>query len=296
VTFIADPTPTPQKLTVIFEYALPVSHRFETLLWAQRWHLLGALPFGPAYNALLRTVTQGFSGPDMDLRRPNGSALNQLRTNEVALLGSRTVSPSLPPQIWELREFHLSRETGLLQQHTVNLEPSREFDLPPRGTLERSQQLAEVLLANRDAVLSNTHRLPPEMLANSTLVGTGLPAWGSGGTFTTADGRTVDPALRTAFALNTCGGCHRHETDTRHTPERAATTGTFLHLTNPRALDLVDRPADLEHTSLSAFLRAEIAAPTPERPLGGPRYADFTQLLRMQPQDVCNATGLRVCG
>jgi hypothetical protein len=26
----------------------------------------------------------------------------------------------------------------------------------------------------------------------------------------------------------------------------------------------------------------------------GPRYADFTQLLRMKPEEVCNA--LRVCG
>ncbi len=295
-TFIADAAPSPQKFTVIFEYSLPVSHRFETLRWAQRWHQLGALPFGPAYNALLRSVTNDFSGPDADRRRPNGSALNQLRTNEVALLGNRTVSTSLPPQLWELREFRLSRETGLLQQHTVNLEPSREYDLPPRGTLERSQQLAELLLSNRDAVLANTHQIPTWMLASSTLVGTGFPAWGSGGTFTTVDGRTVDPELRRAFALNTCGGCHRHETDTRHTPARAATTGTFLHLSSPLALDLVDRPADLSTTSLSAFLRDEVAAPTTERPLGGPRYADFTRLLHLQPQDVCNATGLRVCG
>ena len=116
---VMDPAIEPQKFTVIFEYTLPVSHNLETLVWAHRWHALGYLRLGPAFNLMLRTITNDFAGPDRDPRRPNGNALNQLRTNEVALLGARFPAAGFvaAKQFWELREFHL---TPRLAPHTVN--------------------------------------------------------------------------------------------------------------------------------------------------------------------------------
>jgi hypothetical protein len=67
-----DWTPRAQKMSVILEYELPVTHFADTLVWAKHWHNLGDLPFGAAYNSVLERLTSGFSGPDVDLRRLNG--------------------------------------------------------------------------------------------------------------------------------------------------------------------------------------------------------------------------------
>ena len=74
-------------------------------------------------------------------------------------------------------------------------------------------------------------------------------------------------------AVNTCAGCHRHETDTRH----------FMHITMLEAMEPADKvddrarigvepgtPEDI--TVLSNVLAADIAP-------GGGRFEDFTQLL-----------------
>ncbi len=280
-----------KKMTVIFEYTLPVHNNVETLLWAYRWHTLGALPVGPLYNAALRTITNDFAGPDADKRRPNGNALSQLRTNEVILVHP---TPGDMGRRWELREFHLTKDGFAM--HPVGQEPSRDFDVAPRGT--RSAELGDWLVANAEAVKSNTHTIPASWLGNSSLVGTGFGAWGSGagGPIKTTAGVAVPDDVRKAFAVNTCAGCHRHETDTR----------SFLHLTDRRALDPLDAndaanlppastPEEERQTVLSFFLQDEISPPTAAQPEGGPRYADFAKLLRTKPWELFEKPGLRVC-
>jgi hypothetical protein len=180
---VLDAAGKPVKGTVIFEYSLPIFTNFGTLTWAYRWHLLGAFPFGEAYNALLRTVTNGFAGPGADPRRPNGNALNQLRTNEVVLkhlAGCHPDGTMLPTglckpadgttfptqKLWELREFQINA-AGKLAQHTMNQDPSRDFDVAPRfdgttqvGSGTRSAELADFLMANQAAVEAGAHTIP----------------------------------------------------------------------------------------------------------------------------------------
>lgn len=299
---IIDPTPRPQKFTVIFEYSLPVKDDAGTLAWAERWHRLGSVGFGTAFNALLRDVTNDFAGPDADPRRPNGNALDQVRTNEVATQGARRFGAEAPlsvPQFWELREFRLTT-TGLVQ-HTVNLEPSRDFDVarpafvPPLGT--RSAELASWLIANEDAILASREVLPPEMSGNSALVGSApYGAWGRAASntaphsFVTADGVRVSDRVRDEFAADTCAGCHRHES--------ATPTPHFMHLSDRRAIDAVDQaslglapPTNDEEARavvLSKLLQHEIAA-------DGPRYLDFVDLLEMKPNDVREKRGRKPC-
>jgi hypothetical protein len=286
---VMDATPRPQKFTVIFEYSLPVQDDGQTITWAQRWHDLGAKPFGTAFNAQLLTITSGFSGPDQDTRRPNGNALDQLRTNEVALMGTRTPVAGFTAgkQIWELREFHLS--TTDLAPHTMNLEPARDFDIAraafvaPEGT--RSGELADYLNANAAAVLASRHVLAPGMAANASLIGASpygawlklinpnppeIPATGQPHNL---EGVAID--VRDSFALNTCAGCHRHETDTRN----------FMHVTFAGA---VDPTATVGTVTLSGFLQNEI---TP----GGARFDDFAQLLVTKRVDLRDKPGLRAC-
>lgn len=291
--------PSPKKMTVIFEYSLPIWNNFETLVWSYRFHTLGAIPFGEGFNAVLHTITNDFSGPDADPRRPNGNAIDQVRTNELSLVAQPY--PVLGPfgRRWELREFHL--HTDGLHQAPVAQEPSRDFDTSKRavGTGTRSAELGDYMMANADAIKSNTHTIPAAMLANSSLVGTGFPAWGTDSTgktqlgFKDSKGNAVPKDVRDAFALNTCAGCHRAETAT-----------FFLHLTDRRALNAAD-PVDAPNiqpvkvaerdTQLSPFLQSQISAPTAALPDGGERYADYVKLLNTKPWDVAEKPGMKAC-
>ncbi len=313
----------PVKETVIFEYSLPIYTNMHVLTWAYRWHLLGAFPFGNTYNALLRTITNDFSGPDKDLRRPNGNAINQVRTNELALKHrAGCASPAVPPalcppiepsayptqKLWELREFHLTT-TGLVQS-VMAQEPSRDFDVAERkdgprviGTGARSNELAKWMLDNQADILANKAKVPAAWLANSSYLGSGVPAWGTHGTassapkffaYTDSSGTTTVPEnVRNAFAINTCSGCHRHEVNPA-TGVSAPTT--FFHVNDPRALDpaeandqaAIAAAGTSRATVISALLAAEIAA-------GGPRYNDFSDLLHAKPWDLKGYMGFKVC-
>ncbi len=299
---VMDAAVKPQKFTVIFEYSLPVFDDAQIINWAHRWHELGAKPFGTAFNAHLHGLTRDFSGPDQDLRRPNGNALDQLRTNEVSLQGARFATTGFVGgrQIWELREFHLT-SAGLVP-HTMNLEPARDFDVSkpqfvsPEGT--RAGELSAYLNANAAAVLASKHALADGMSANASLVGsTPYGAWGklvnpnppavpAQGVANNLEGVAID--VRDSFALNTCAGCHRHETDTRH----------FMHISFVGALEPMsavddrarigagDEPDDA--VALSNFLRADVSP-------GGARYEDLTQLLVTKRVDLADKPGLRAC-
>ncbi len=300
---IMDDTFKAQKFTIIFEYALPIENNAQTLAWAQAWHELGSQPFGPQYRHKLLKLTNAFAGPDADRRRPNGNALNQLRTNEVALQGARFPSAGFvaDKQFWELREFHLTASG--LAPHTANLEPARDFDIPRaafaglEGT--RSDELMSYLNANASAVLANKHRLPHGMSANSALVGSApYAAWGKlknpNPPATPSHGMAhnlgdVAVNVRDIFALNTCAGCHRHETDTRH----------FMHISFLEAMEPADKVDDRfrigvddgtpeDTVVVSNVLKADVMQ-------GGGRFEDFAQLLATPMHKLSNRPGLRMC-
>jgi len=200
--------------------------------------------------------------------------------------------PGAVAKRWELREFRLGAEG--LTPVPVAQEPSRDFDVVPRavGTGTRSAELGDFLVANADAVRASRFTIPAGWLANSSLVGSGFPAWGNTGSgivIKDSSGAAVPEDVRHAFALATCAGCHRHETDTR----------SFLHLGDRRALDPADAndaanlppaptPESERQTVISAFLRADIAP-------GGARHEDYVTLLKTKPADLRDTDGLRAC-
>jgi hypothetical protein len=83
---------------VILEYGIKKSSCAQVHTWAQQWHSLGSIAFGPpgAYNVALQAITDQFTIAGADPTKPNGSAIDQVRTNEAGF------GPS-----WELREFDI---------------------------------------------------------------------------------------------------------------------------------------------------------------------------------------------
>jgi hypothetical protein len=193
---------SPLQFTVILEYDLPLD--VQTVdAWAAEWHALGTLaPGSTAYNEALQEITDAFSGPGVLPARPNGSAISQVRTNEIAL--------DFP---WELRELRIST-AGDLQQRGVALTPIR--------TVDGTNRLGRFINRREDTILAGTHNVP------RTFEGTPFRAMAITNNIDTwSTNLAVNPEARHLFSLNTCNGCHGAETDT-----------TFLHV-NPRSAGAV---------------------------------------------------------
>ena len=171
------------QFTVILEYELPASTSAEVRKWAEDWSALSQITDPAAYNIALQNITDAFSGANTMPSKPNGNAINQVRTNEIAL--------AFP---WELREFIVNASTGHLSQNIVALTP----DL----SLNNTAQLEDFLNQNAAEILKERHSVPGNMLAASALV-TGT--WAN-----TLSG--VDDDVKQKFAVNTCNGCHQRET------------------------------------------------------------------------------------
>jgi hypothetical protein len=194
---VTDGAGNPLSFTVILEYKLPATTATEANEWAQQWHALGAMTPGTAtYNDALQKITDRFAKRGAAPAKPNGSAIGQVRTNEIALAGP-----------WELREFRLNAN-GQLVQSTVAQSPS--------PSLRTSGRLARWINANETAIVEGRHVVPlkfedlPFRGGNAL---TDFSSWNPAG--------VKNPEARHLLAVNTCDGCHGGETST-----------SFLHVSN----------------------------------------------------------------
>jgi hypothetical protein len=189
-----------QLFTVIFEFNLPGTHSLRD--WAARWHGLGLQPFGvtstgmgsASFNKLL------FSNVVNDFVAPQN--LSQVRTNEF-MFGSP----------WQLREFHLTNGQLVAATTAQSPEPS----------LNDSPELINWVKANKNAILSNTHNVPASLLGG--VANEGFPSFCQGpgcglspDTFqntkwlvNSAATSGIEESVRSAFAEQTCNGCHNSE-------------------------------------------------------------------------------------
>lgn len=171
--------------------------------WTSRWHKLASTPYGPAYNTALQKITDVFTKENANPTKPRGSALNQLRTNEIqlALIGAfgpgGSFNPSNPPA-WEMREFHA--ETSGLNPVPVAL--------TPKVSLNNTTTLGDYINENEAAILKDAHVLPTPMLAGAAPV---PGAIGDLPILWNAPNIAHPDDARFKFALNTCSGCHLAE-------------------------------------------------------------------------------------
>jgi hypothetical protein len=197
----------PLEFTVIFEFGIQRNDCEAVKDWARQWFDLGSLELGSGeYNAALEAITEQFVRAGAAPSKPNGSALNQLRTNEIAVGGE-----------WELREFNLSA-TGALKQVTVKMTP----DL----SLNRTAVLANFVNENEADILADRHVVPDQFPGGNSFLAGAAPMPG----FVFWDGPPTGPLItsreaRHKFSLQTCNGCHLGETSTGFTHIKPAPFG-----------------------------------------------------------------------
>ena len=217
------------ELTVILEYTVPETACLGMKNLANLWIALDSLVLGSApYNAVLQTLTDDVTPANANPSGLNGSAIGQVRTNEVKL--------GLP---WQLREFTLQATqaqpaVGTLMHETVKNTPDDSFQF--------SATLATWITANAGTPV-------PKQLAGNDFIGS-FNRYGPGANNPPWDGMpATNAAKRFTFSSNTCGGCHLSETGTAFTMIHvngvlgvAAGMADFLTGNNMPKIDPVNPP------------------------------------------------------
>lgn len=197
----------PAPFTVIFEYCVPKRTCAEIKSYAEEWYKLSLIEFGGIFNAALEQITDQFAARGADpARKPNQSALNQLRSNELL------VDP------WELREWKLfgnDSDAGHLREVTVKQTPDIAHNF--------QKIIAEFCLANAAEILAEKHTVPLMWRSPGKPE---VPFLGGVAPMSTKDffwdgpppaATSMPNEIRHRFSLNTCNGCHAGETRTAFT-------------------------------------------------------------------------------
>ena len=202
-------TPFPGEFNVIFEYGIPIKSCANLKAYGQDWYDLKNLALGsPAYNAALQSLTDVFVSANASPTKPNGSAINQIRTNE------RTIGAP-----WELREFIVDDSTNRLVLTTVKQEPAVKYNEnagSSAGTAAEISLMVNWVNTNAADIMNDKHEVPLNLPTSEPFLG-GKSHSEPG--FWTGTG-IIEPEARHHFSLNTCSGCHFGETGT-----------PFVHLT-----------------------------------------------------------------
>lgn len=195
--------------TIIFEYGIPLHTCAEVKAFGQKWYDLKTQTIGsPAYRSALKSITDVFSTANADPTRTNGSALNQIRTNDIVFSNNTDDK-------WEMREFKLDALTHKFALSTTAQEPIEKYneasdvDTPPDVN-----NLVAWINAHEADVLADKHSVPltvEDQVTHLPVPFLGAKARSENNKWT-APG--VAPETRHHFSLNTCTGCHRHETNT----------------------------------------------------------------------------------
>lgn len=315
-----------EGFNVIFEYGIPLTTCAQVVEYQNKWRNLSDLPFGSSYNAALEVVTNVFTAMNAAPAKQNGSALNQLRSNEIAitsLLGGTLPTPYAPGSdgsvpFWQLREFALNTGNPLLANATTKLEPMVKFNGASFAPLTSGNSLADIAIlanfvnTNSAAIQAGNHTVPLVFSGVNFLAGRAdvhSPSaastpyhWDGRGAPGSSTFITNDNA-RFSFSLNTCSGCHGGETGTGFVHVRYIGFGHNITPTStspPFGLrDLSSfltglgpdaDPSDDDNNPNGLFFVSDPAG----RPAGAPSIRGFNDLLRREnvmKNLICNSCG-----
>lgn len=199
--------------TVILEYKL--TPHMDTFSWAYQFHNLSNHTLGTeAYNNALEQLTTLVTRWDAGINPNGGSALGQVRTNEIAFDTTIPISN----RVWELREQSLDCAGAgpgncSLKPDTVKLTIDDSFN--KTGTLD------SFMLSNAaQLAVENFSGIPPSWIAGASR---SKGAQGAQLVWDLSDvaqsnyipnGGSFDPLNRHHLGLANCNGCHYVETNT----------------------------------------------------------------------------------
>jgi hypothetical protein len=302
-----------EGFNVIMEYGIPITDCETLLKYQTMWRDLSDIPFGSSFNDALEKVTDVFTAMNAAPGKQNGSALNQLRSNEIAitsLLGSALPTPYAPGSagnapFWQLREFVL-KGSPLLANTTTKLEAMTKFNGASFTPLTSGNSLADIAIlasfVNTNAAAIKTMNFTvPDVFSGVNFQAGRADIHSPSATSTPHhwDGRLPvgsstfinDDSARFAYSLNTCSGCHGGETGTPFVHVRYIGFGhNISHTSTSPPFGLRDLSSFLTGLGADAigtdndndpngFFFVKDAA---GRPTGAPRIRGFNDLMRRE--------------
>ncbi|HKI05154.1 MAG TPA: choice-of-anchor X domain-containing protein [Thermoanaerobaculia bacterium] len=220
--------------SIIFEYRVPKCHCESVVAWARDWvDLNNWVPGTPDYNDRLERLTEQFVRANANPTRPNGSAIGQIRSNEIALA-----------RPWQLREFQLTQFPWSLANETTTADTAA--DVFNNGGVFNNWVLTQIvpLLAgpNWDQPIPQV----PLFFLGGNFLGA-RPEVPNPGFFWNAPGLNLaNPAEnwgRHRASLNSCNGCHAGETSTPFVHVDPSTPGLPANLSGFLTGIVVNDPA-----------------------------------------------------
>ncbi|MBW8879143.1 MAG: hypothetical protein JF614_29735 [Acidobacteria bacterium] len=254
----------------IFEYRVPRCECQLVKSWAQQWvDLSGFTPGTAAYNDKLELITETFAKANANPARPNGSAIGQVRSNEIEL----GLPVGLP---WELREFQLTqfpfsflREVTTADTAIDSFNNSATFDnwiltaVAPGLTPPNFQDpIPPVPLFFSGANFLGSNPATPNPGFFWQVTAAQAPNLSPGG------GNNTTNWGRHRASLAACNGCHGRES------RPAGTIAPFVHVDPSTAFGLPAR--------LSEFLTGVINLPDPQESPGHLPLRSFDDLARRE--------------
>jgi len=193
---------TPLPFSVIFEFRVPKCTCLDVKSWAKQWISLNSYTLGSAtYNAHLERITEQFVRAGSAPTRPNGSAIGQVRTDEIFL--------SAP---WELREFQLDqRFFSFLHEKTTADTPDDSFN----GTAAFADWVRNKVIPG---LPNNVPKVQLIFSPHGNFLGahpqepTAAFFWDEASL--DVCGNPLERTGRFTASINSCNGCHSGETST----------------------------------------------------------------------------------
>jgi len=221
-------TAAAEQMTVIFEYGDTAASCDARQTRANQWINLSKSGFSAAFNSALQAITDDVTAANAVVTKPNHSAINQVRTNEVVLF----------PPVWQLREFTLNPPDPA---HPVffDLAPATIKQTPDPGSFRLSSATTAAFWgANADKILCETHVVPEKFPGVSAFLGSHADygfgsAWDAPGVISgpfpscwksnvSSGTPSKKGEVRHKFSLNACDDCHSGETATQFTHVKPA--------------------------------------------------------------------------
>ncbi|MDR3681021.1 MAG: hypothetical protein P4L41_13735 [Flavipsychrobacter sp.] len=238
-------------MNIIFEFGNTENNLCDVVHFANQWVNLSTLTLGSsAYNAALESITHTVidAGAGAAAGKPNGSALNRLRSNErIFDTSSRLLVPPWAISDWEFRQFELQSTSGLFAQVTLTNTPVNaangvntsgspaEVNFTPNiplNPLDQANLMNWVFSspAVMTQILNGNHSMPA-VFGGRPLLSIGARVdmeylhyldldWNTTGApnytphIPSVPGNTTYKKAREQLSLNTCQGCHNGETQT----------------------------------------------------------------------------------
>jgi len=217
---------------VIFEYGNVQTNCNAVKNLGNQWANLSTINWNTvaglnSYLAQLQAITDLVTVPNAAPTRTtnNKSAINQVRSNEIAVTNNATVGTDKSPR-WQFREFKINGATKLLEEVVLFNEPQNIFNGADGATLANSTILANWVNANSAAIIaqSTTGLVPMTVAPGATPFRAGKSNYPSvspvqapgfwNGTPGAGPGFITNDKARFFFSNNTCSGCHAKQTET----------------------------------------------------------------------------------